>query len=215
MKHFPSSPGRYKGLASRKLWALLVALGAAGLIWLLIQWHILMTGFDQQITTLQPNQSYRPAKTLWDWLQLAGIPVALAFIAYLFQDATKKSEQRISLENQRNEILQKYVDAMSELILSAEWSTAIKEFRDSRKRTNPQIVARARTQVALVALQSEPQDSRRRGQIIRFLAENGLLQAPDLASEALLRRFILGALVQIGILAGILKNMRFSGLRLF
>jgi hypothetical protein len=36
----------------------------------------------------------RPAKTLWDWLQLLGIPVALAALAFLLDDAQGARDQR-------------------------------------------------------------------------------------------------------------------------
>ena len=36
----------------------------------------------------------RPAKTLWDWLQLLGIPLVLATIALLVTDAQTHSDQR-------------------------------------------------------------------------------------------------------------------------
>lgn len=35
----------------------------------------------------------RPAKTLWDWLQLLGIPVALAALAFLLNDAQSSRDQ--------------------------------------------------------------------------------------------------------------------------
>jgi uncharacterized protein YjbI with pentapeptide repeats len=186
MSRFNSIRRAVKGFRASSLWALAFLLVLLGIIRLLVSQHVLGTGFDQQIRDLKPNEYYQPAKTLWDWLQLAGIPVALAFIAFLFQDASKRSEQRIALENQRNDILQKYIDEMSKLIVSPEWEAAIKQYRESRKHTNPQIVARARTQVALSALQSEPPDARRRGQIVRFLSESGLLQQEDAASQAVI-----------------------------
>ena len=41
------------------------------------------------------NGSNKSGKTLWDWLQLLIIPLALAIIAILFNRAERKNEQRI------------------------------------------------------------------------------------------------------------------------
>ena len=79
-------------------------------------------------------------KTLWDWLQLLIIPLALAVVALLFQLANTRTEhqiakeryeqdqancsaerykqdQKLALDKQREDLLQAYLDRMSELLL--------------------------------------------------------------------------------------------------
>src|SRR6266567_5662073 len=46
--------------------------------------------------TVTRTEAYQPGKTLWNWLQLAIIPVALAIVAILFNRATTRSEQKIA-----------------------------------------------------------------------------------------------------------------------
>src|SRR5205823_14081475 len=67
-------------------------------------------------------------KTLWEWLQLLIIPAVLAVGGYAFtyttsrndQAATEKrtqAERDITLDNQREQALQAYLDKISELLL--------------------------------------------------------------------------------------------------
>ena len=60
---------------------------------------------------------FQRGKTLWDWLQLIIIPLALAVAALLFNIATSRTEQRIALDKHRQDSLQTYLDHMSELLL--------------------------------------------------------------------------------------------------
>ncbi len=76
---------------------------------------------------------------VWDWLQLLIIPLVLALIALLFNQANTRTErqiaqeryerdqqittmhyqrdQHIALDKQREDLLQSYLDRMSELLL--------------------------------------------------------------------------------------------------
>src|SRR6266581_4030378 len=105
------------------------------------------TGFTSATgPTLKPNEQYRPAKTLWDVLQLLIVPIILAIGGFWLnqiqkdrdqkaekaqklreEDAAKEREklERASREdNQREAALQAYIDKMSELLLE-------KNLRDS------------------------------------------------------------------------------------
>lgn len=76
-----------------------------------------------------PNiRQFQPTKSLWDWMQLLIIPIVLAGTAFLFNLAMKRSElsieqqrhnreQMIAEDNQREEILQVYLDRMAGLLL--------------------------------------------------------------------------------------------------
>jgi hypothetical protein len=76
------------------------------------------TGFNgyNQVTTAHtiggPNtgtvirtEQYQPGKSLWDWLQLLIIPLVLAAGALLFNRATTRTEQKIALDKQREDLL--------------------------------------------------------------------------------------------------------------
>lgn len=76
-----------------------------------------------------PNtQQYQPTKTLWDWLQLLIVPIVLSVAASWLNHQNSqlelrmtierdKTEHDIALDNQRAELLQGYLDRMSDLLL--------------------------------------------------------------------------------------------------
>ncbi len=118
-------------------------------------------------------------KTLWDWLQLLIIPVVLAVVALLFNLATTHTEQKIAalryeqdqqiaLNKQREDLLQAYIDRMSELLLK-------EQLRSSAVDAEVRNVARVRTITILFQL-----DARRIGYVFAFLRESGLMSTkPD------------------------------------
>jgi uncharacterized protein YjbI with pentapeptide repeats len=117
---------------------------------------------------------YQPGKTLWDWLQLLIVPLALALVALVFQRATTRTEQKITaqrykndqhiaLDKQREDLLQTYLDRMSELLLE-------KQLRTSEPDAEVRNVARVRTITILFQL-----DTRRIGYVFAFLREAGLI----------------------------------------
>src|SRR5437016_97839 len=70
------------------------------------------TGFNggySQITTTSTNHVTTtvtvkpPGKTMWDWLQLLIVPVALALIALLFNRATTRTEQKIAADRYKQD----------------------------------------------------------------------------------------------------------------
>ncbi len=58
-----------------------------------------------------------PGKTVWDWLQLLIIPLALAVIAVIFNQINTNTERQIAQEKQREDFLQSYLDSMSEMFV--------------------------------------------------------------------------------------------------
>jgi hypothetical protein len=111
-------------------------------------------------------------KTLWDWLQLLIIPLVLAVIALVFQLANSRTErqiakqryeqdQQIALDKQREDLLQAYLDRMSELLLKESLRTSPSE--------EVRNVARVRTIAVLNQL-----DARRVYYVFAFLSEAGL-----------------------------------------
>jgi uncharacterized protein YjbI with pentapeptide repeats len=125
-------------------------------------------------------------KTVWDWLQLLIVPFALAVVALLFQLANARTErqitkqryeqdrqitkqryeqdQQIALDKQREDLLQAYLDRMSELLLEKNLHTSpTEEVRN---------VAQVRTMTVLCQL-----DARRAGYVFAFLHQAGLMSA--------------------------------------
>src|SRR5690348_4729992 len=93
-------------------------------------------------------------KTLWDWLQLLIIPVVLALGGYLFTytisrnerkaaDRHNQTEREIAQDNQREAVLQEYIDKMSELLLH-------EKLRESQPKDEVRNIARVRTLTTLL-----------------------------------------------------------------
>src|SRR5260370_36550438 len=99
-------------------------------------------------------------KTLWDWLQLLIIPLALAIIAILFNRSERKNEQRIASDNQQEAALQEYIKEMSELLLHG-------KLRESQPGDEVRTIARVRTLTILPRL-----DKGRKNSVLQFLYES-------------------------------------------
>jgi uncharacterized protein YjbI with pentapeptide repeats len=115
-----------------------------------------------------------PEKTLWDWMQLLIVPGVLAIGAFLFNLATSRNEQKIAhrrdqteheiaLDNQREALLQAYLDRMAELLLN-------NHLRESDPYSEVRYIARARTLTVLPRL-----DAHRKRSLLQFLHESDLL----------------------------------------
>ena len=117
---------------------------------------------------------HRPAKTLWDWLHLLGIPVALAALAFLLNAAqTRRDQQRedrrvvqqrtAAADAERESALSTYLAQMSGLLLD-------RGLLRSKRGGDVRAVARTATLTAVRRL-----DGARRGLVVQFLAEARLL----------------------------------------
>jgi Pentapeptide repeats (8 copies) len=132
------------------------------------------TGFGPE--TSAPKQH---AKTLWDWMQLLIIPVVLALAAFLFNFATTRTEreiatqryqhdQEMAADKQKEELLQTYLDRMSELLLNNHLRTSTDPKDEVR------YIARARTLTVLSRL-----DSSRKRSLLQFLHESDLISTKE------------------------------------
>jgi hypothetical protein len=128
------------------------------------------TGFKENWTGFQD-------KKLWDVLKLLVVPIVLAFATLYIQETSKRRDLQIADDRAKQEVLNRYFDQISALLFERKLRTA-KEGDEAR------IVARARTLTALRTL-----DGERKGQLVRFLVEAKLVEAPkptiDLASADL------------------------------
>ncbi len=136
---------------------------AAILYFILKGYTVSWTGFGAQA---QLASEITPRKTLWDWLDLLIVPVVLGFGGYFFDRSRKRSQQEVESDRQRQQILEKYIDTISELILEGHLigATETDIARD---------LARTRTLTALRLL-----DGARKAQLLQFLYEANLIQSP-------------------------------------
>jgi hypothetical protein len=118
------------------------------------------TGFGEYT---KPDANFVPGKTLWDWMELLIIPLFLGIGLFLLNRSDKKTELTIATDRKQEEILQAYLDRISDLLLDKKLlTTEDEEVRD---------VARIRTLTVLRAL-----DGTRKGFVLRFLYEAGLIR---------------------------------------
>jgi uncharacterized protein YjbI with pentapeptide repeats len=169
----------------------------------------------------------QPAKSLWDWLQLLGIlaiPVVVGLGTVLFttqqaNESDKNREKRhktdleiaeknrklqqqtdlqIAADNQHQAVLQTYLDKLSELLLNEHLGEEHRGSALEPSYKNAQKIARTRTLTTLHLL-----DSERKGSVLQFLYEAGLingdrdkvvilLQGADLKGAKLTRIFLNG-----------------------
>jgi uncharacterized protein YjbI with pentapeptide repeats len=183
-------------------------------------------------------ESKRPAKTVWDWLQLLVIPLCLAVAAYALNvaqtDRAQRSAERrakidqqlaaeqraadrqLAAEQHRDDVLEAYLEQMSKLILD-------RNLNQSRPGAEVREVAQTLTVNVLESLDvhvlgSLDVDGRRKGVVLHFLAEAGLIESGDpivLLQDANLHGVELhGHLVRADLSNADLHDADFSGARL-
>ena len=65
-----------------------------------------------------PNGEYQQGKTLWDFLELLIIPIALAITAYFFTKSENNRQREFELEKIRETAFQEYLSQIDDLIKS-------------------------------------------------------------------------------------------------
>lgn len=125
-----------------------------------------------------PNEIVRPAKTLWDWLELLIVPLVLASSGYIVNRAVQRGERvrsennailerQIAEDSLREAALQSYLDKMADLLLE-------RGLRSSSEPDEVRAVARSKTLTVLRRL-----DGSRRAVLLRFLKETNLIDTTD------------------------------------
>jgi uncharacterized protein YjbI with pentapeptide repeats len=139
-------------------------------------------------------ENFQSAKTLWDWLGLSGT-LAIPVVLFQFQRGEqRRSEERAKLENQqtemqvqfeqgiaannlREEVLQGYIDRMSELLIDQGIRTELlldkTKDNDSNQDNPVRDVARIRTITILRRLEG---DTERQDRVLHFLRDAELLE---------------------------------------
>jgi uncharacterized protein YjbI with pentapeptide repeats len=140
---------------------------AAVVVLIRVGQHYQWTGFGESVQPKLDNQEIQPRKTLWDWLQLFIVPLALAAIGLWFSAQQDARQLRLEEQRAQNAALQAYLDQMSQLMLEGD---LLSSEEDSEVRT----LARARTQTVLGQL-----DSDRKASVVQFLYEASLIKKED------------------------------------
>ena len=110
------------------------------------------------------------SKTLWEWIDVVGIPVVVVIIAGVFGLMTNKAEQRKNKEQKERDVEQAreatllaYLEVMSNLIL-------VNNLTNSEEDSPERAIAQAHTFTALRTL-----DGSRMGILLQFLKESRLI----------------------------------------
>ena len=111
-------------------------------------------------------------KSLWEFLDLLIVPLALAIIGLGFTAQQQARQTQIEEERAQNEALQAYLDQMNPLILE-------KGLLDSEEGETVFTLAQARTTTVLAQLDGEHNQA-----VTRFLSDSGLLRQPALLAKA-------------------------------
>jgi uncharacterized protein YjbI with pentapeptide repeats len=147
---------------------------AAVVVLILVGQQYKWTGFGESVQPKPDNQEIQPRKTLWDWLQLFIVPLALAAIGLWFsaqqdvhqqQIEKKRAMSDLQIEERRAQdaALQAYLDQMSQLMLE-------RKLLGSDEGDEVRTLAQARTRTILTRL-----DGRRKGSVVQFLYEASLI----------------------------------------
>jgi uncharacterized protein YjbI with pentapeptide repeats len=111
-------------------------------------------------------------KTLWQFLDLLIVPLALAIIGFGFTAQQQVRQTQIEEQRAQNAALQAYLDQMNPLILD-------KHLLDSEEGDAVFTLAKARTTTVLAQL-----DGVHNQAVTRFLSDSGLLRKPALLAKA-------------------------------
>jgi hypothetical protein len=139
-----------------------IIFGTAALLFLIyVGYYFPRTGFGQA----NVPEGVRPAKTLWHWLKLLGVPVVLAVAGYLFTRSERQSTQDAAEQRTRDEALQTYLDQIGLMLLDED-----RPLRRSVEGDELRNLARSRTLTVLSRM-----DSDRKVTVLRFLYESELI----------------------------------------
>ncbi len=137
-------------------------------------------------------------RTFWDWLSLLIVPIVLTLGGYLFTrsenrrtredaDQQRSLDREIADERRQDDMLQAYLDGMSQLLIDAKRPLDRAQLGDSLS-----TLARARTLTVLTRLGGE-----RKRSVLQFVYESGLVnmghQVVDLREADLGRADLSGA----------------------
>jgi uncharacterized protein YjbI with pentapeptide repeats len=112
-------------------------------------------------------------RTLWDWLKLllaVAVPAVLAYFGQRISSLQYLGQQEAEDKRAQDEALQAYLDQIGQLLLDKD-----RPLRQSKEGDEVRTLARARTLTVLARLEGG-----RKGNVVRFLFESGLITQPAL-----------------------------------
>jgi hypothetical protein len=121
------------------------------------------TGFGQS----KVAQDVRPAKTLWDWLDLLIVPIVLALGGYFLNSSQTRATQAAAERRAQDDALQAYLDQMSAMLIPKKDQPSLS---DEHPPDSLKAVARARTLTMLPRLKPD-----HKARVVQFLYESGLI----------------------------------------
>jgi uncharacterized protein YjbI with pentapeptide repeats len=121
------------------------------------------TGFGRCVVIVQNNEEMRPAKSLWDWMNLLIVPTLLAVGAILYNRIEKQNEQRRAEDHLQETVLSAYLDRIATYLLN-------NKLRSSKVNSAVQDVARGWTLTVLPRVNGQ-----RKGVVLQFLYGANLL----------------------------------------
>jgi hypothetical protein len=130
------------------------------------------TGFEKSSYLEPDDQKIQPRKTLWDWLQLLLVPLALAGIGIWFTWQQNQRQEATDAQRSQDAALQGYLDQMSQLMLE-------RGLRTAEPNGEVRTLARARTLAVLNA-----GDAEHKRATLRFLHDACLIQVPSESDQS-------------------------------
>ncbi|MEP7135993.1 MAG: pentapeptide repeat-containing protein [Chloroflexota bacterium] len=121
------------------------------------------TGFGRCIQTIPANKEIRPAKSLWDWMNLLIVPTLLTVGAVVYNRIEKQNEQRRTEDHLQETVLSAYLDRIATYLLN-------NKLRSSKGNSAVQDVAHGWTLTVLPRLNGQ-----RKGVVLHFLYGANLL----------------------------------------
>jgi hypothetical protein len=118
------------------------------------------------------TQEVRPGKNLWDVLELIGV-LAVPLLLFYLGGQLQRKDREIAETRLREDALQQYLDRVSELLLKSRSNNP-----DDRNLPPELIEDMIRTRT-LTILRSLDKDGERKGSVIRFLVDAGLIKGYD------------------------------------
>lgn len=164
---------------------------------------------NRQVTKRTVVRKFESEKTLWDWLSVLVVPASLAGLGIWFQHLQQERigkrenfEKDMAEDNQREEVVQTYLDRMSELLIGQKLLTLVEN--------DPALdVARARTLSIFRRLKN---DADRKGSVVQFLYDTDLIKKLDLKKADLSYANLVKANLSGAKLSGaILENTNLAG----
>jgi uncharacterized protein YjbI with pentapeptide repeats len=144
-------------------WVAVLALVLALAALVVLGYHQPWTGFGR---THDAQGEWRPAKTLWDWLVLL-LPAQVVAVIAAYEVYRRRAQTRLEVDRSREAALQEYLNVITDLLKAGLLQSKPADIRRD--------IARARTLMLLRQL-----DGARKGAVLRFLSDTGLLKGrPD------------------------------------